>query len=187
MRSKFQEAAQDNVRKDLGHAYRNFKETRDFLDESAAEIATTKEYVDWLVTYFKKGGKVGLVMEGEMGNSIHTVRHDARLPELHGASRVTIIVPCGIHIEDSGLGHSALYKHDGSSTDTYGVTLFQDTVRALKYRGYSLEDLKKRYTGPEWSREDDMGVLERVFSEPEPNGALTRDLPVRSKPLDFKK
>jgi hypothetical protein len=166
-----------------------------FLEQSKAALATTKEYVDWLEEYFKKGGSISSAYSGDMSIfKVYTVQNSAPLPALYGAASLNIIVPEGIHIplEDPnesfhGFGHSSLYLSNGTAsngTSDRGAVLYQDSVIELKHRGYSLDRLESLYDGPEWNRCDDMETLKEAYSGAEAtrieqitSPALRRDMP----------
>ncbi len=158
-----------------------------FIEQSAAEAATTKEYADWVEKYLKTGGEISAIYAGNMDNEVLVARRSAPLPPLYSGG-VHVIIPKGVSITKSpyvygsgfdGWGHSKLYMRDGSVTSGTGayVALYKDTVTELKRRGYSLNDLKNRYTGPDWNRAFDMKALKDAFL-----GRAALPAPVPQKP-----
>lgn len=92
--------------------------------------ASPSEYIDWLVGYIGTGGKISHVYNYESGRwDFLSLKKDAKITELYGASSVNIIVPKGINCDITGdIGHNNVFFMDGFKKASNVVPLFNDIL-----------------------------------------------------------
>jgi hypothetical protein len=139
MRDYFKDRAAKKRLGETGLAKENF------LKQSEAEVATTKEYVDWLDQYLSGGGWVA-VSPSNMDDNVLIARKYGVMPVLYGFQSLRIIAPRGVSISPPLDGSSSVYDMDFGIVrplDIYPV-IYADTIAELKHRGYSLKDLENQ-------------------------------------------
>ena len=188
--------------KNLGFAYEHFEDAKRVLDQGDAEVATVKEYADWLEGFLARGGKITHSYGYDMSDRVHIIRRDIDLPGLHGARSLRIIVPKGVKANFSAIGHGALYFMEGYQVaSTFSVVpVYADVVAEMLRRGYSQQDLKAtRYISGVKSNSLPSSAFNADVSnksplpntsaceEPKSSTALTRDLTVKKIQVGQKK
>lgn len=100
--------------------------TRELTVHPQVRPATAAEYKEWLRGYLENGGKITSVFRWSTSSEFVTATEDFRLLARHGARLLHLIVPKGISVTTSELGHSNVYMLDGYKHAGYCVPLFCD-------------------------------------------------------------
>jgi hypothetical protein len=158
----------EEVRPDIRNTFEyninsNSAEFHRFIRQAVAEVATTKEIVDWLEKYFAQGGKISHV--SFLGDEVYISRRSADLP---AGMSMNVIVSSGTDINVlEGGGHRQLFMDDGSvksSMSIQSVMLGAKSIVELNRRGYSLRKLKGLYDSNCWDRKSYNKALREALS-----------------------
>jgi hypothetical protein len=88
--------------------------------------ATPKEYTEWLDRHLEAGGKITNIYGYNFPSGYYVAKAAIFVTPLYGSSSVSIIVPAGINVTFSDLGHNNIfYMFNGSCTG--GAPLYVNT------------------------------------------------------------
>ncbi len=140
-------------------------EAKAFLAQGAPEEATTQQYVDWLLKFFERGGRISGVSNEFMYDKIHIITRDADTFIIPDTFHEIAIREAAIKAQKSDPRMGDIFKAveavknekaldrmvryiDSGKDFCAAVPLYKDTVTELRRRGISFEDLLKFHQSP---------------------------------------
>lgn len=92
-------------------------------------LATPKNYIDWLKGFIDNGGKPTHYYDYDMPNYFYIATNGFEIKySFCGALSFQVIVPIGITVIPTSLGHCNLYLMDGFKQKGSWIPVYQNTI-----------------------------------------------------------